>query len=192
MALWWFAAKCLIATRQSRRTSGTSPGPMVERLLEERLQPSLLDRLTDEAPDKKTETSSSWIIDINRLREIIQRDLAWLLNTSNCEAEHDLSAYPNVARSVLNYGITDISGSVATQDRAFDIKQTIRKAIETFEPRLLPDTLQVDMRQDKVGTSAVISFEIRAELWAEPVPIDLYLRTALDVTTGAVTVTRQG
>lgn len=165
---------------------------MAERILQERLQPSLLDRLTDDAPDKKSETGSAWIIDVARLRDIIQRDLRWLLNTSNLQAEHDLDDYPCVAASVLNYGVIDISGSVATANRATEIRQAICKSIEAFEPRLLPETLQVDMRQEKVGTGAFISFEIRAELWAEPVPIDLYLRTALDVTTGKVTLKRQG
>lgn len=165
---------------------------MADRMLMERLQPSLLDRLTDEEPDKTVESASNWIINIGRLREIIQRDLGWLLNTSNTEAEHDLEAYPNVAKSVLNYGILDISGSIATVNRALEIRQAIRLAIETFEPRILPETLDVNMRQEKVGAGAIISFEIRGELWAEPVPVDLYLRTALDLTTGEVKISRQG
>ncbi|MDO6590543.1 type VI secretion system baseplate subunit TssE [Loktanella sp. D2R18] len=165
---------------------------MAERILQERLQPSLLDRLTDDAREKTSETGSVWIIDVSRLRQIIQRDLGWLLNTSNLEATHDLEAYPNVANSVLNYGVVDISGSVATADRAVEIRQAIRTAIENFEPRLLPETLEVEMRQERVGSGAVISFDIRAELWAEPVPVDLYLRTALDITTGEVTLKRQG
>ncbi|MFK7943562.1 MAG: type VI secretion system baseplate subunit TssE [Paracoccaceae bacterium] len=165
---------------------------MADRMLMERLQPSLLDRLTDNDPTAIKESGSNRIIDVARLREIILRDLAWLLNTSNIESEHDLEDYPNVAASTLNYGIADIAGTHATMDRATHIRQTIRAAIETFEPRILPQSLQVSMHQEKVGSGAVISFEIRGELWAEPVPIDLYLKTALDVTTGEVTLTRQG
>lgn len=165
---------------------------MVERLLEERLQPSLLDRLTDHARDTTREPASAWIIDVPRLRQIIQRDLRWLLNTANLAAGQDLSEYPHVARSVLNYGISDISGAIARPGRASDICQAIRRAIEAFEPRLLPESLHIDMRQDQAGTGAVIAFDIRAELWAEPVPIDLYLRTALDITTGEVTLKKQG
>lgn len=164
---------------------------MAERLLAERLQPSLLDRLTDNAPETQVETGRDWIIDIARLREIVQRDLRWLLNTSNLETDQDLSGYPHVARSVVNFGIRDISGTIATAPRAIEIRQAIRRAIETFEPRLLPETLEVEMHQDKVGSGAVISFDIRAELWAEPVPMDLYLRTALDITTGEVTLHRR-
>jgi type VI secretion system protein ImpF len=164
---------------------------MADRMLLERLQPSLLDRLTDDEPDKTTEAGSRRIIDVNRLRQIILRDLAWLLNTSNLETERDLENHPHTARSVLNYGIVDISGTHATMDRAVQIRQSIRDAIEIFEPRILPESLNVTMHQEKIGSGAVISFEIRGELWAEPVPVDLYLKTALDVTTGEVTISRQ-
>lgn len=165
---------------------------MADRMLAERLQPSLLDRLTDDAPEKSVEPATDRVIDIGRLRQIIQRDLAWLLNTSNLESEHDLEAYPNVAESVVNYGIADISGSVATVNRAVEIRQSIRRAVEIFEPRILAGSLDVDMRQEKIGAGAIISFDIRGDLWAQPVPIDLYLRTALDVTTGEVSISRQG
>jgi len=165
---------------------------MADRMLLERLQPSLLDRLTDETPEDSVEPASKRVIDLVRLREITLRDLGWLLNTSNIESEHDLETYPNVARSVLNYGVPELSGSIATINRAVEIRQAIRQAIERFEPRIIPETLEVDMRQEKVGSGAIIAFDIRGELWAEPVPIDLYLRTALDVTTGEVTVRRQG
>jgi type VI secretion system protein ImpF len=164
---------------------------MANRLLAERLQPSLLDRLTDDAPRSVAEAGSGRMIDIARLRQIIQRDLAWLLNTSNMEAEHDLALFPHVAASVLNYGIPTLSGSSSTRNRADEIKLALRKAIETFEPRILPQTLDIEMRQEG-GNRAVISFDIRGELWAEPVPVDLYLRTALDVTNGEITLTRQG
>ena len=52
---------------------------MADKTLTERLQPSLLDRLTDLEPEAKTESRDSRVINIRRLREIIRRDLAWLL-----------------------------------------------------------------------------------------------------------------
>ncbi|WP_339948165.1 type VI secretion system baseplate subunit TssE [uncultured Albimonas sp.] len=165
---------------------------MADRMLMERLQPSLLDRLTDDAPGERKESAGRRVIDLTRLREIILRDLEWLLNTSNAEGEHDFEAAPHAAASTLNYGIRELSGATATVGRALEIQRSIRRAIETFEPRILPETLDVILRQEKVGAGAVISFDIRGELWAEPVPIDLYLRTALDVTTGHLKISRQG
>lgn len=165
---------------------------MADRALLERLQPSLLDRLTDDAPARRDEASSAWIIDVTRLREIIQRDLHWLLNTTNFGAQLSAESHPHAANSVMNYGISDVSGSVATNVRAAEIRAAIRTAIERFEPRLLPGSLEVSLREEGDARGALVSFDIRAELWAEPVPLDLYLRTQLDVTTGQVTVQRQG
>ncbi|WP_299963784.1 type VI secretion system baseplate subunit TssE [uncultured Roseobacter sp.] len=165
---------------------------MADRARLERLQPALLDRLIDDAPHQRTETNAAWIIDITRLRDIIQRDLHWLLNSTNLSADMDLDAYPQTAASVLNFGIADVTGMTATKARATEIERAIRTAIERFEPRLLPDTLFVtpSARENTRGT--LMSFDIRAELWAQPVPLDLFLRTQLDVTTGDVTVRRQG
>lgn len=165
---------------------------MVESARLERLQPSLLDRLTDDSPDQTAETNATWIIDIPRLREIIQRDLHWLLNTTNFGADLNEDTHPEAAGSVLNYGISDVSGSVATNMRAAEIRAAIRTAIARFEPRIFPESLDVSLREEGDARGALVSFDIRAELWAEPVPLDLYLRTLLDVTTGQVTVQRQG
>lgn len=165
---------------------------MADRALSEKLQPSLLDRLTDDAPRERIETRDERVIDIRRLREIIQRDLAWLLNTGNLESEHDFKQFRQAGASTINYGLPDVTGKVANTQRAVEIRKAIRKAIEVFEPRILPGTLSVDVHQEKVGQGATISFDIHGELWAEPVPLELYLRTALDVTTGEVSVTRQG
>lgn len=165
---------------------------MVDRRLSERLQPSLLDRLTDEAPEEAKEAGADRFIDLPRLRSIIQRDLAWLLNTSNLEAAHDLEQYPQIARSVVNYGIPDLSGTVRTSHRAVEIQQSIRRAIETFEPRILPETLDISIQGQSNQAGSVLSLDIRGELWAEPVPVDIYLRTALDVSTGQVSLTSQG
>ena len=165
---------------------------MADRALLERLQPSLLDRLTDDAPEHSSETGAAWIIDVTRLREIIQRDLHWLLNTTNFGTDLSPENHPQAAGSVINFGISDVSGSVATNARAAEISAAIRTAIERFEPRLLPGSLEVSLREDGDARGALVSFDIRAELWAEPVPLDLYLRTQLDVTTGQVTVQKQG
>jgi type VI secretion system protein ImpF len=62
----------------------------------ERLQPSLLDRLTDDEPDKQVESREQRVFSLARLREAVLRDVAWLLNTTNLEAGADLSAYPEV------------------------------------------------------------------------------------------------
>lgn len=158
----------------------------------DRLQPSLLDRLTDDAPADTREARDSRVIDVRRLREIVQRDLSWLLNTYNNDILIDSVLYPNAARSVLKYGIEEVSGDFSTDERAEAIRRSIRQAIETFEPRIRKGSVEVQLVQPEASRQTVIAFDIRADMWAEPIPLELYLRSEVDLTTGDVNVARSG
>lgn len=165
---------------------------MADKTISERLQPSLLDRLTDEAPESALERRDDRVIDVRRLREIILRDLSWLLNSNNSEATFDANQYPNVAKSVLNYGVREVSGVFSTADRALMIRSSIAEAITQFEPRIKPGTLDVSLHTEDRKSHSVVVFDIRADMWAQPLPMELYLRTEVDVTTGQVALERKG
>ena len=83
---------------------------MAELAPRERLQPSLLDRLTDDEPDKTVEPRDRRVLSLRTLREGVLRDLAWLLNTSNLLSIVAVGKLPHLSSSVLNYGVPDISG----------------------------------------------------------------------------------
>ncbi|MFP4404502.1 type VI secretion system baseplate subunit TssE [Rhodosalinus sp.] len=159
---------------------------MADKTIMERLQPSLLDRLTDHEPGARSESRALRVIDIRRLREIIRRDLSWLLNTSDMGSMLDARAFPHTACSVLNYGLPEVAGSYSTAGRVDRIQKTIRTAIERFEPRINPGTLDVVQRSSENGSGATILFDIVADMWAEPMPLELYLRSEIDLTTGHV------
>jgi len=161
---------------------------MADRTLTERLQPSIIDRLTDDEPQKKTESVSDRMIDMRRLREIIQRDLSWLLNTGNLENQIDGEKYPHVVKSVLNYGVPDPTGDFAHMARATAVRDAIQTAVELFEPRIIDGTLNVITRTEDAKRDSVIVFDIVADMWAEPLPTELYLRSQFDITTGQVSL----
>ncbi len=163
---------------------------MADKTLAERLQPSLLDRLTDDEPGNQKESRGHQVLDIGRLREIIQRDLSWLLNTNNIETMLDTEAMPNVANSVLNYGVREVSGEFSTTERVEKIRSSIESAISTFEPRIVQGSVLVDLRQEEKSGEMYVSFDIRADMWAQPMPLELYLRSKVDVTTGEVQMER--
>jgi type VI secretion system protein ImpF len=70
------------------------------------------------------------------------------------------------------------------------LERTIRKAIVDFEPRIVGNTVTVRAIEadDVLATHNVIEFEIRGLLWAQPVPLELLLRTQLDLEGGKVEV----
>jgi type VI secretion system protein ImpF len=166
------------------------PGaPLAELTHKERLQPSLLDRLTDNEPDKKQESREQRVFSLTRLREAVLRDLAWLLNTTNLEAGQDLADYPEVARSVLNYGMPDLSGMTVSGTDVTVLERALNRAIADFEPRILRNTLKVrlEVNESQMNHNAM-TFLIEGELWAQPVPLRLFLRTEIDLDIGDVRV----
>lgn len=163
---------------------------MADKTLTERLQPSLLDRLTDDAPGELKETRADRVIDLGRLRDIVQRDLSWLLNTTNIENTFDSETYPHVARSVLNYGVRVVSGEFSTSQRAELIRRSIETAISLHEPRIIDGSVDVILRPDEATGQMAVALDIRADMWAQPMPLELYLRSKVDIATGEVSVER--
>jgi len=164
---------------------------MADKTISERLQPSLLDRLTDTEPGLLKESRDVRVIDIRRLREIIQRDLSWLLNTNNNDSVIDAATYPNVACSVLNYGVREVAGDFSTAERAELIRLSIKRAIERFEPRIREGSTDVELRYEAENENkTLVKFDIRADMWAQPLPMELYLRSEVDVTTGELRLER--
>jgi len=150
----------------------------------ERLQPSLLDRLTDKEPDNASDPPSARVIDIRQLEEIVRRDLVWLLNTNNRDTDIDAEQFPYAAKSVLNYGVGEISGEYSNRTRVDFIRRSIERAIQAYEPRISPASNQVIRREQTEASKAVVTFDIFGELWADPVPIELYLRSVIDLRSG--------
>lgn len=162
---------------------------MAELTPKEKLQPSLLDRLTDDEPEKKQESREKRVLSPSRLRESVRRDLSWLFNTVNLASTHSLDAYPEVERSTLNYGLPDLAGRTASSIDQLQLERLLRRAVWDFEPRLTRSAVRVKLIKDlgKMSHNAMC-FEIEAELWAQPLPLRLFLRTDLDLETGEVSV----
>ncbi len=163
---------------------------MADKTIVERLQPSLLDRLTDDEPESRTESRDARVIDIRRLRDIIRRDLSWLLNAANQEKMIDPEIYPQAHRSVLNYGVSPVAGDSSTKNRAEIIRRAIQRSVEMFEPRIRDGSLEVRLRtqEETGGHPSAVYFDIHADMWAQPLPLELYLQSEVDLTTGHVTL----
>lgn len=163
---------------------------MPEMTLQERLQPALLDRLTDDAPDQPHEPPEARVISTARLRAAVLRDLRWLLNAVR-PREADLPpAYAEAASSVLNFGLPALTGETASTLDPLSLEQSIREAILRFEPRILGETLSVAVigQPGALELHNVIGVEIRGHLWAQPVPLEILLRAEVDLESGTCNV----
>jgi type VI secretion system protein ImpF len=163
---------------------------MPELTPQERLQPALLDRLTDEEPERQQEPRERRVMTKSRLRQAVLRDLAWLFNSTRLESTLDMSGLGNVRRSVINYGLPALAGRPASSMDVSALERAIRQAILDYEPRILANTLQVTalLEPRTLDHHNVIGVEIRSELWAQPVPLELFVRTEIDLETGKVQI----
>lgn len=159
----------------------------------ERLQPSLLDRLTDDAPQQHEESRDERVLSPRRLKASVIRDLAWLLNTCDLASVQDLSPWPLVAASVVNFGMPDLAGRNLSGLDLPTLERALHEAILRFEPRILRHTLRIRAIADAERMSpTAVRFDIEGELWGSPMPQRLYLRTSLDLEDGTVVVAEAG
>jgi type VI secretion system protein ImpF len=149
----------------------------------EKLQPCLLDRLTDEDPKNAEESRTQRVVSLARYKRGVLRDIEWLLNAS-AHSPEDRSAgpvladFPEARQSVLNFGTRHLCGLIAPDMERLEAE--LVDALRLFEPRILRHSLAVKAKMVR----QVIGIEIRGELWAAPIPEQLFIRTRIDTETG--------
>ncbi|SPB13813.1 type VI secretion system lysozyme-like protein [Caballeronia novacaledonica] len=156
----------------------------------DRLQPSLLERLTDHAPDATREGREHRASSARAHRKSVMRDLGWLLNAQGIASAQDIARHPGVADSVLNFGFADLAGKSASNLDVARIERLMTEAIIAFEPRIVSGTLRVRAIQsdDAAIQHNALAFIVEGDLHAHPVPERLYLRTEFDLEAGKASV----
>ncbi len=166
---------------------------MVEHQSKDRLQPSLLDRLTDHRPDETRESADERVLSRQALRAAVLRDLSWLFNTtrpqpepaSERRSELELWARHEHARnSVLNFGLPAFAGTTKSTLNRAAMEKAIKEAISLFEPRIDPKTLAVEI---KIGSKAqynALALTIRGDMWSQPMPLEMFVTADVDLETG--------
>ena len=159
----------------------------------DRLLPTLLDRLTDLAPQREHDTLAERVVTRKQLRQIILRDLSWLLNATNAESEIELEDFEDARGSTLNFGLPAFSGKRVSDVKLTDLESAIQRAIQQFEPRVMPQSLVVNasLASDDEAAHNTVVFEIRGQIWAHPYPIEMLLKSSIDLETGSVTLLDQ-
>ena len=172
---------------------------------EAKLNPTLFDKLTlservtavldegrSELTDAQSRATAGARIDLDRytesaLRTTVRRELSWLLNTVHLGAGVDLSRYPHVQTSVLNYGLPDLTGRVSTakavQGRARDIEEAIR----TYEPRMDPEKTRVEA-EPGVGLDNAVAYVIYGDITGAVKGLPVKFFANVEVETGEAVV----
>lgn len=129
-------------------------------------------------------------VSVRRLREFVCRDLAVLLNSTSLDTSVDLSDLPLVQRSVLNFGLPSYVGRSPKSMELRQVARDVEEVIRRFEPRLSEVRVSPDTAGD--DDEHQINLRIDAQLWSQPAPQRLILRTRICTDSGEVFVADSG
>ncbi|HEV2507809.1 MAG TPA: type VI secretion system baseplate subunit TssE [Mesorhizobium sp.] len=160
-------------------------------------QKQRLHRLVFQAEHRAEIESRGVVVSARVLREAVRRDIEALFNTERFESQPMLSDvereqsldelpsladFPEVRRSVVNYGVPSFSGR---SSRDFDrdvLAREIRQVLASFEPRLKESETIVNVT---LGDKSLgLKIEIDAVLIMTPTPERMRLRTTINLDNG--------
>lgn len=162
---------------------------MAKREIERTVQPSVLDRLTDEDPRNPADPRQSYAESLRQFRVAVQRDLEWLLNTRRSSDVADIEAFDELRHSLYNFGMPDITSlSRDSQSVRKQLLQQVEETLATFEPRLA--NVRVSMVEaEGEQRRRELRFVVEATLRLDPTPEQVVFDTVLHFASGQIDVT---
>jgi type VI secretion system protein ImpF len=160
---------------------------MAKREIERTVQPSLLDRLTDDDPRSTADPRVTYAESLRQFKMSVQRDLEWLLNTRrNPDAPSD--EMQEIQSSLYNFGIPDITSmSRDSQETRLRLLQQVEDALHTFEPRLTNVKISmVEVDGEKEHSRRELRFVVDATLRLDPTPEHVVFDTVLHFSSGQI------
>lgn len=118
------------------------------------------------------------------LRRHLMEDLVNLLGTINMETVQSLDEFPYVQKSVLNYGIMELSRNSTDNINSPALLRDLKTALLRHEPRLIDESLIVKLRHEATDSGQRVSFNVTAEMTAKPVDVPLEFVAEIDVGAG--------
>jgi type VI secretion system protein ImpF len=122
------------------------------------------------------------------LRQVIQRDIVWLLNDIQFEAAVPLDDYPEVRTSVLNQGLPELTGRSLDSDTIARRAEEITAALRAFEQRLRPETIHVVFDTSRIETENKLHFAVTGEMRNALEESWVQFKTTVDLDDGRVEV----
>lgn len=124
------------------------------------------------------------------VRREISRDLETLLNTVNLESIESLEDCEFVRKSILNYGLPDVTHRTIDEVGVTDVVSEIEDALIRFEPRLVRDSIRVRRDEEAEIAHFLVRFIVRADMFSDPlkVPVEFFADVQMD--SGKVLISR--
>ncbi|CAN5904960.1 type VI secretion system baseplate subunit TssE [soil metagenome] len=160
---------------------------MAKRELERTVQPSVLDRLTDDDPLSSVDPRVSYGESLRAFKVGVQRDLEWLLNTRRT-SDLDVDQLPEVRKSLYCFGMPDITSmSRDSLPARTQLLQQVEETLALFEPRLAQ--VRISMAEvEGEQRRRELRFVVEATLRLDPTPEQVMFDTVLHFASGQIDV----
>ena len=150
---------------------------------QQRLTPSVLDRLLDDAPEMQSEPATSRSQVLRELKIAVRRDLENLLNTRRRFREWP-EELTELNKSLVHVGIPDFtSGNMGSAAAREECRRTVEEAIRTYEPRF--KAVEVQLPENVESLDRTLRLRIVGTLYAEPAPEPVVFDSVVEPTSGA-------
>jgi type VI secretion system protein ImpF len=159
---------------------------MAKHEIERTVQPSVLDRLTDEDPRTRTDQRISYGESLQNFKRSVQRDLEWLLN-SRRTPDPAPESFTELCASLFHYGIVDVTSLSDSGDSRDRLLKQMEEALAIFEPRLANVRISV-VEQERESHRRELHFVVEGTLRLDPTPEQVAFDTVLHFSTGEIDV----
>lgn len=127
-----------------------------------RLLPSLLDRLLDDRPAQSGECATQRAWSLDAFKASIVRDLEILVNTRQSLVAREITHYPGLKDTLLDYGMPDFTGKSLLDPQARSlIREQLETAIRAGDRRFDQVSVQLLAQQDGLR---MLTFHVDARL----------------------------
>ncbi|MBV9910415.1 MAG: type VI secretion system baseplate subunit TssE, partial [Hyphomicrobiales bacterium] len=124
------------------------------------------------------------------LRKAVNTELVALFNTTNLESIEDLSAAPEVRRSIINFGFPSLTRRTIDENETNGVAREIEIALRDFEPRLLAGSIKA-RRDDTVSPNELrVRFLVTAALRTQPVEVPVQFIAEVELDSGKIKLDR--
>jgi len=128
--------------------------------------------------------------DETALRRDLVIDLLSLLNTVDFGSSIELDGLDYVQKSILNYGLYDISHLTSEEIGVEAISNDLAAAIAHYEPRLIRNTLSVERETDFDEIEQKVRFIVSAEMHCAPLDVPVEFVADVDTSTGKISLSK--
>jgi type VI secretion system protein ImpF len=124
------------------------------------------------------------------LKRDLAIDLTSLMNTVDLASAVDISDLDYVRKSIVNYGLPDLSGLTSQDVAIANIGQHLKAALLAHEPRLRPESIHIERGSEVDDETHRVNFSVYAEMACSPLDLPTEFVAEVDIGSGAMRLTK--